>query len=152
LPRRRLHRRPRFAAFVRQEQQAAVWPVLREEGDRLHLAGQERQHAHLQGRQEEQGALAQVKFYGARRCRAVCVPLMTAALFLSPALQAGCSPLWMAGEVAALYQQHGPAVYRRCYALLRDREAARDATQEVFGKLLREKEKLAGRDDVLPWI
>ncbi len=37
-------------------------------------------------------------------------------------------------SVAALYRQYGPAVYRRCFTLLRDRE------------------KLAGRDDVLPWI
>lgn len=55
-------------------------------------------------------------------------------------------------SVAALYRQYGPAVYRRCFTLLRDREAARDATQEVFGKLLRDRERLAGRDDVLPWI
>lgn len=55
-------------------------------------------------------------------------------------------------SVAALYRQYGPAVYRRCFTLLRDREAAQDATQEVFGKLLRDREKLAGRDDVLPWI
>jgi RNA polymerase sigma-70 factor (ECF subfamily) len=55
-------------------------------------------------------------------------------------------------SVAALYRQHGPAVYRRCLSLLRNREAAQDATQEVFRKLLRDKERLAGRADVLPWI
>jgi RNA polymerase sigma-70 factor (ECF subfamily) len=60
----------------------------------------------------------------------------------------------MSGEtsVAALYERYGPAVYRRCCALLRDREAARDATQEVFGKLLRNEGRLAARGEVLPWI
>ena len=58
----------------------------------------------------------------------------------------------MKESVAALYQQYGPAVYRRCLGLLREREAARDATQEVFRKLLRERERLERRDDVLPWI
>jgi RNA polymerase sigma-70 factor (ECF subfamily) len=55
-------------------------------------------------------------------------------------------------SVAALYRQYGPAVYRRCLSLLRDREGARDATQEVFRKLLLDQQRLAGRDDVLPWI
>jgi RNA polymerase sigma-70 factor (ECF subfamily) len=77
---------------------------------------------------------------------------MEAALFLALPARGGCIPRWMASEVAALYQKYGPAVYRRCFTLLRDREAARDATQEVFGKLLRDQERLAGRDDVLPWI
>ena len=77
---------------------------------------------------------------------------MIAAIFLALLVHGGCSPRWMPTEVAALYQQYGPAVYRRCFMLLRDREAARDATQEVFGKLLKDQERLAGRDDVLPWI
>ena len=55
-------------------------------------------------------------------------------------------------EVAELYARYGPVVYRRCLRLLHDREAARDATQEVFVKLVRDIERLAGREDVLPWI
>lgn len=55
-------------------------------------------------------------------------------------------------SIASLYQRYGPAVYRRCLGLLRNREAAQDATQEVFRKLLLEKERLEGRGDVLPWI
>ncbi len=58
----------------------------------------------------------------------------------------------MAGDRAAeLYRTYGPAVYRRCLKLLRDREAARDATQEVFVKLVRD---IADLDEaaVLPWI
>jgi RNA polymerase sigma-70 factor, ECF subfamily len=54
-------------------------------------------------------------------------------------------------RIAALYKTYGPAVYRRCLRLLRDPEAARDATQEVFRKLIAD----GLRDDpdlALPWI
>ncbi len=54
-------------------------------------------------------------------------------------------------RIAALYKTYGPAVYRRCLRLLRDPEAARDATQEVFRKLVAD----GLQDDpdlVLPWI
>lgn len=54
--------------------------------------------------------------------------------------------------VAQLYQRYGPAVYRRCLLLLRNRESAQDATQEIFRKLLRHEERLRDREDVLPWI
>ena len=52
----------------------------------------------------------------------------------------------------ALYRTYGPIVYRRCLRLLRDREAARDATQEVFVKLLRDERALADREKAVPWI
>src|SRR5512133_1854626 len=55
-------------------------------------------------------------------------------------------------RVVALYREYGPAVYRRCVRLLGDREAAKDATQEVFVKLLRDIGKLADRETALPWI
>ena len=55
-------------------------------------------------------------------------------------------------QLVSLYREYGPAVYRRCLRLLRDSEAARDATQEVFVKLLRDIGKLAARDTALPWI
>jgi RNA polymerase sigma-70 factor (ECF subfamily) len=55
-------------------------------------------------------------------------------------------------ETARLYRELGPAVYRRCLRLLGDREAARDATQEVFVKLLRDMKRLEDRETVLPWI
>ena len=41
-------------------------------------------------------------------------------------------------RIAGLYRELGPVVYRRCVRLLGDRDAARDATQEVFVKLLRQ--------------
>jgi RNA polymerase sigma-70 factor, ECF subfamily len=53
---------------------------------------------------------------------------------------------------ARLYREYGPAVYRRCLRLLRDREAAQDATQEVFVRLVRNMSRLEGRGDALPWI
>jgi RNA polymerase sigma-70 factor, ECF subfamily len=55
-------------------------------------------------------------------------------------------------RVVGLYREYGPAVYRRCVRLLGDREAAKDATQEVFVKLLRDIGKLADRETALPWI
>lgn len=55
-------------------------------------------------------------------------------------------------QAARLYREYGPAVYRRCLRLLRDKEAAKDATQEVFVKLVRDMQRLEGRVDVLPWI
>ncbi len=53
---------------------------------------------------------------------------------------------------ARLYREYGPAVYRRCLRLLRDKEAAQDATQEVFVRLVRNMERLEDRGDALPWI
>jgi RNA polymerase sigma-70 factor (ECF subfamily) len=56
------------------------------------------------------------------------------------------------GRAAALYREYGPAVYRRCLRILRDPEAAKDATQEVFMKLVRDMSRLEERETVLPWI
>jgi RNA polymerase sigma-70 factor (ECF subfamily) len=55
-------------------------------------------------------------------------------------------------RAAELYRRYGPAVYRRCLKLLRDREAARDATQEVFVKLVRDISKLDDPETALPWM
>jgi RNA polymerase sigma-70 factor (ECF subfamily) len=55
-------------------------------------------------------------------------------------------------QVNRLYREFGPAVYRRCLRLLRDRAAAEDATQDVFVKLIREVDHLQDRATVLPWI
>lgn len=55
-------------------------------------------------------------------------------------------------KAARLYATYGPAVYRRCLRLLGDREAAGDATQEVFVKLLGDIGRLEDRETVLPWI
>jgi RNA polymerase sigma-70 factor (ECF subfamily) len=55
-------------------------------------------------------------------------------------------------HIAGLYRTWGPAIYRRCLRLLRDQEAARDATQEVFRKALSSPEKLEDTDTALPFI
>lgn len=47
-------------------------------------------------------------------------------------------------QIAALYRQWGPVVYRRCLGVLRDREEARDATQHVFVQLLRHSQRFDG--------
>jgi RNA polymerase sigma-70 factor (ECF subfamily) len=53
---------------------------------------------------------------------------------------------------ARLYRDYCPAVYRRCLRLLRNREAAQDATQEVFMRLFRSMERLDDRGGAVPWI
>lgn len=55
-------------------------------------------------------------------------------------------------RAAELYERYGAAVYRRCRRLLKDQEAAADATQEVFLRLVRSGEALSGRADLLPWL
>jgi RNA polymerase sigma-70 factor, ECF subfamily len=55
-------------------------------------------------------------------------------------------------RAAQLYARFGPAVYRRCHRLLGDAEAAKDATQEVFVKLVGTLEALESRADLLPWV
>jgi RNA polymerase sigma-70 factor (ECF subfamily) len=55
-------------------------------------------------------------------------------------------------RVIRLYREYGAVVYRRCVRLLGDRESARDATQEVFVRLLRHESLLGDGEDVLPWI
>ncbi len=55
-------------------------------------------------------------------------------------------------RVAALYRRYGPIVYRRCVRLLRDREEARDATQEVFIKLMRAAQRMGGRGLSIRWM
>jgi RNA polymerase sigma-70 factor, ECF subfamily len=55
-------------------------------------------------------------------------------------------------RTAALYRSFSPVVYRRCLRFLRDEEAALDATQEVFLKLVVNISRLEGREQLLPWI
>jgi RNA polymerase sigma-70 factor, ECF subfamily len=51
-----------------------------------------------------------------------------------------------------MYRAFGPIVFRRCLRLLKDHDAAMDATQEVFLKLVVNAERLQEREEVLPWI
>jgi len=57
------------------------------------------------------------------------------------------------GALAAdLYRRYGPVVYRRCLRLLRNPEAARDATQDVFLKLVLDLERFRAGRPVLAWL
>lgn len=48
----------------------------------------------------------------------------------------------MSVDVASLYEQYGPMVYRRCKFLLRNEEKAMEATQDVFVQVLRRQKDL----------
>lgn len=50
-------------------------------------------------------------------------------------------------DVEALYRRYGPMVVRRCRFLMRDEGEAEDIAQEVFVKLLKNKDRL---DDAAP--
>jgi len=55
-------------------------------------------------------------------------------------------------DIARLYREYGPVLYLRCLRLLRDNEAARDATQDLFVKLCREPGLDGPVPRVLPFI
>lgn len=55
-------------------------------------------------------------------------------------------------RIVSLYRELGPAVYRLCLRMLGDRESARDATQEVFVKLVRDMDRLEDPESALPWL
>jgi RNA polymerase sigma-70 factor, ECF subfamily len=55
-------------------------------------------------------------------------------------------------KVVELYKLYGPAIHRRCFRLLGDRDAVHDATQEVFIRLIRNVRKLETRDSAIRWI
>ena len=47
-------------------------------------------------------------------------------------------------NVEELYRKYGPMVYRRCYFILKNKEKAADAMQDVFVKLLENQNRLKG--------
>lgn len=51
----------------------------------------------------------------------------------------------MAIDVASFYERYGPMVLRRCWHLLKDEEAALDAMQDTFVKVLTYEERLNDR-------
>ena len=57
-------------------------------------------------------------------------------------------------EIEALYRKLGPFIYRRCVKILRDPDRARDATQEVFVRVIRHRAAIRDEDDAgyLPYI
>jgi RNA polymerase sigma-70 factor, ECF subfamily len=55
-------------------------------------------------------------------------------------------------HAATLYLEVGPVVYRRCVRMLHDREAAHDATHEVFLRLFRDDGIFEDREKVIAWV
>src|SRR5690554_3999732 len=51
----------------------------------------------------------------------------------------------MAIDVETAYRRYGPMVLRRCRHMLRDEQRATDAMQDVFVKLLRNRDRLEDR-------
>jgi RNA polymerase sigma-70 factor (ECF subfamily) len=54
--------------------------------------------------------------------------------------------------VAEAFRTYAPVVYARCVRLLRRRDAARDVTQEVFFRCLRERRGLRPGRELLAWL
>jgi RNA polymerase sigma-70 factor (ECF subfamily) len=52
----------------------------------------------------------------------------------------------------AAHRRHAAAVYARCRRLLRDNEAARDVTQEVFIRCLGHRSQLRSGQELLGWL
>ena len=62
---------------------------------------------------------------------------------------------YLAGDVAAfeeLMRQHEDRVFGICLRMLRDREAARDATQDTFVTVFRKASSFAGRSAFSTWL
>jgi len=55
-------------------------------------------------------------------------------------------------RVSGLYQAWNGAIYARCRGILRDAQAAEDATQEVFIRALLHEDRIPARDDELRWL
>ncbi len=55
-------------------------------------------------------------------------------------------------RIVEMYHRYGQVIYRRCLRLLRDREDARDVTQEVFIKLMEELDRTGARDLSIRWV
>jgi len=56
------------------------------------------------------------------------------------------------GLLASLYVRHAAGVLARCRYLLRDEEAARDATQEVFARALQALPEFQGAASPTTWL
>ncbi len=55
-------------------------------------------------------------------------------------------------SVEALYRQYGPLIFSRCRRLLRDEEAAQDATQEVFLRVMKHLDRAPVNGNLAGWL
>jgi RNA polymerase sigma-70 factor (ECF subfamily) len=53
---------------------------------------------------------------------------------------------------AILFERHAAMVYRRCLAILRHEDLARDAVQEVFVRVVAQLPRFRGQSSALTWI
>jgi len=70
----------------------------------------------------------------------------------SPGLSASAPAAGDAGLLAELYERHAAGVYARCRYLLRDDDAARDALQDVFVRVLRALPEFRAAASPSTWI
>lgn len=54
--------------------------------------------------------------------------------------------------IEELYRRHGAMVLRRARRILGEEEAARDAMQEVFVKVMRDRESFRGESSPVTWL
>lgn len=55
-------------------------------------------------------------------------------------------------DLGALFRQHGPMVYRRALRLLRRKEDAEEALQEIFIRASRSLDAFEGRSSLTTWL
>ncbi len=79
------------------------------------------------------------------------MPAQPAALIAQQLAPAANQPSLRA-RADALYRTYGGIVFRCCARLLRDPEEAKDATQDVFIKLLRNVDALDRDDHAVAWV
>ena len=58
----------------------------------------------------------------------------------------------MKKQIDQLIEKHYQSVYYYCAAKLRDADAAKDCTQEVFLALVKKQNKLTKLEDIRPWL
>lgn len=55
-------------------------------------------------------------------------------------------------ELKVLYDRYAPVLQHRCNSILRDPEAARDAVQETFAKVIRNADTFRAQSSPLTWM
>lgn len=55
-------------------------------------------------------------------------------------------------ELEALYRRYAPVLLHRCRSILRNEEAAQDAVQETFAKVLRNWDQFRGQSSPTTWM
>jgi RNA polymerase sigma-70 factor, ECF subfamily len=71
---------------------------------------------------------------------------------LSASVLLGCIERVNERAVGEAFRCYAPAVYARCVQLLRDRDAARDVTQEAFVRCMRQRASLRPGRELLAWL